>query len=48
MFYGRRGSSDCLSKAVEETPKAEWAKCAFLTSSMQRCIDVNGRYYKKL
>ena len=35
-------------KAVEETPKDEWAKCfSQWFHRMRRCIDVNGQYFEK-
>lgn len=38
-----------FQNAVEETPKAEWARCfSQWFHRMQRCIDVNGRYFEKL
>ena len=38
-----------FQKAVEETPKDEWAKCfSQWFHRMQRCIDVNGHYFEKI
>lgn len=38
-----------FQKAVEETPKDEWAKCfSQWFHRMQRCIDVHGDYFEKM
>lgn len=48
-FNDAKEAVAAFQKAIEETPKDEWAKCfSRWFYRMQRCIDVNGDYFEKI
>lgn len=49
LFMNTEEAVGAFQKAVEETPKDDWAKCfSQWFHRMQRCIDVNGHYFEKI